>query len=288
MTRKGQVNRRIGKAVPVLFFLIASCAAANAAQRVAVILPEPSAHASKVAELFAEAFRVKFTVLDLSMTEAAFGANRPATPFNMTTAEAKAAAEVIGCETFLLLRAGTLRRTSLERPEYYESFVTIYTVDGRSGRLTAWDLASFEEASSDIAEKRVLNSAPALARSNAERLANAQSSMPSELRRPRMEEAVPESAAPDLKPPIPYNRIKPEYTKTAYLYGIRATVDIEADVDETGTILRTAVVRWAGYGLDDAVIKAVRSMNWRPAMRGGKPLPMRVLLRYNFTKIEKE
>jgi len=29
-------------------------------------------------------------------------------------------------------------------------------------------------------------------------------------------------------------------------------------------------------------------MNWRPGERGGKPLPMRVLLRYNFTKIEKE
>jgi hypothetical protein len=36
------------------------------------------------------------------------------------------------------------------------------------------------------------------------------------------------------------------------------------------------------------VTDAVRAMNWRPAMRGGKPLPMRVLLRYNFTKVEKE
>ena len=72
------------------------------------------------------------------------------------------------------------------------------------------------------------------------------------------------------------------------MYGVSGTVDIEADIDETGKISRTSIVRWAGYGLDESVERAVRTMNWRPAMRSGKPLPMRVLLRYNFTKIEKD
>ena len=40
--------------------------------------------------------------------------------------------------------------------------------------------------------------------------------------------------------------------------------------------------------LEESVEKAVRAMNWRPAMRNGSALPMRVLLRYNFTKVEKE
>jgi hypothetical protein len=48
------------------------------------------------------------------------------------------------------------------------------------------------------------------------------------------------------------------------------------------------IVRWAGFGLEEAVERAVRSMNWRPAMRNGKALPMRVLLRYNFRKVEKD
>jgi hypothetical protein len=52
--------------------------------------------------------------------------------------------------------------------------------------------------------------------------------------------------------------------------------------------MRTQIVRWAGYGLDEAVTETVRRMNWRPATRGGKALPIRVLLRYNFKKIEKE
>jgi hypothetical protein len=60
------------------------------------------------------------------------------------------------------------------------------------------------------------------------------------------------------------------------------------DIDAEGRIAASRIVRWAGFGLDESVEKAVRSMNWRPAMRNGKSLPMRVLLRYNFRKVEKD
>ncbi|MGH6862143.1 MAG: energy transducer TonB, partial [Phyllobacterium sp.] len=77
-------------------------------------------------------------------------------------------------------------------------------------------------------------------------------------------------------------------TQTAYLYEVAATVDAEVTIDEKGNLTQLDIVRWAGYGLDEAVIEAIRKMNWRPGERDGKPLPMRVLLRYNFTKLEKE
>ena len=95
-------------------------------------------------------------------------------------------------------------------------------------------------------------------------------------------------AAKNFRSPLPYRRLSPQYTTTAYLYSVAATVDIEVDFDETGKILRTEIVRWAGFGLDEAVTETVRKMNWRPATRAGKPLPIRVLLRYNFKKIEEE
>jgi hypothetical protein len=44
------------------------------------------------------------------------------------------------------------------------------------------------------------------------------------------------------------------------------------------------VVRWAGFGLDEATVATVRQMHFFPAMRNGTALPMRVLLRYNFRK----
>ena len=44
------------------------------------------------------------------------------------------------------------------------------------------------------------------------------------------------------------------------------------------------VVRWAGFGLDEEVVATVRRMHFRPAQREGEPVPVRVLLRYNFRK----
>ncbi len=104
-------------------------------------------------------------------------------------------------------------------------------------------------------------------------------------------EEVPDegsAAAKNLRPPQPYKRIKPEYTRDAYFYDIRATVDALVDIDENGTVTAIEIDRWAGFGLDESVAETIRKMNWRPATRNGKALPMRVLLRYNFTKIEKE
>jgi hypothetical protein len=65
-------------------------------------------------------------------------------------------------------------------------------------------------------------------------------------------------------------------------------VEIVIDADASGRIMRTEITRWAGYGLDESVDKTVRAMNWRPAERNGKSLPMRFLVRYNFKKIDKE
>ena len=103
-------------------------------------------------------------------------------------------------------------------------------------------------------------------------------------------DVVPDGLAlsPGLTAPTPYRRIKPEYPDSAAAYAIEATIEIEADVAADGSITRTAVKRWAGFGLDESAATAVRKMNWRPAMRNGKPIAMRVLLRYNFKRQEKK
>lgn len=48
------------------------------------------------------------------------------------------------------------------------------------------------------------------------------------------------------------------------------------------------ITRRAGYGLDESVAEIIKKMQRRPALREGKPLPIRVLLRYNFKKPESE
>jgi TonB family protein len=160
-------------------------------------------------------------------------------------------------------------------------------VDSRSGSLIGWFRESEEGANEKDAREKLLDNSKLLS----ERITSSlKSNRFSIVRDAKFVEVPPEgsSLADGLRTPVPYRRFRPEYTDLASSYGVRATVDIEVDIDADGTIVRTSIERWAGFGLEESVEKAVRSMNWRPAERNGKTLPMRILLRYNFVKVEKD
>jgi protein TonB len=107
---------------------------------------------------------------------------------------------------------------------------------------------------------------------------------------PVIEEAPEEesASAKGLRLPAPYRRLRPAYPDAARRAEVEATVDVLADIDSAGEVMRTEVARWAGFGLDEASVDTVRRMHFRPAMRDGVAIPMRVLLRYNFRKPPKE
>lgn len=259
-------------------------------QRVAILTPQKNAADTEYAERLTDSVPPPLRTLDSSQSVAAFRSVQIRDVFNMDAAEAKAAAEVMGCDYFVLMRTGEQRRSSFSRPEYYEAFAVLYLVSGRTGELVAWFLKSFDADDQNSARLALATSISETANEISDQIQTAARAERRSTVASKIEE-VPDAdspAAKDLKPPIPYRRIKPDYTTTAFLYDARATIDIEADIDSDGRILGTRIVRWAGFGLEQSVEKAVRGMNWRPAMRGGKPLPMRVLLRYNFTKVDKE
>jgi Gram-negative bacterial TonB protein C-terminal len=260
------------------------CAGA-AAQRIAVITPEPSEHTKQFTERLEDALAQRSKLLDGSLSRTAFLSAAVENPFNMTVADAKRVGSVIGCDFYLLVRTGNQRRTSLERAEYYEAFAAIYGVSSRTGRLAFWKMQKFEAGTAAEADKQLLASTETLAREIVDTIKDTGSKELIEKPMTRMEEP-PEPGTKNFRSPVPYRRIKPEYTRLAYMYDVAATVDIELDIGEKGDILNARIVRWAGYGLDEAVERTVREMNWRPAERDSKPLPMRVLLRYNFKKID--
>ena len=70
----------------------------------------------------------------------------------MTTAEARTAAAVMGCDFFVLLRTGGQRRSSFSKPDYFEAFAVHYVVDGRTGEMLAWSLESFEADNQNSAD----------------------------------------------------------------------------------------------------------------------------------------
>ena len=105
-------------------------------------------------------------------------------------------------------------------------------------------------------------------------------------------EAVIEEAPEDEKAaevqgirlPRPYRRLRPEYPDTAARAEAEATVDVVVDVGADGEVGEVQIVRWAGFGLDESTVATVRQLHFFPAMKNGTPIPMRVMLRYNFRK----
>ncbi len=259
------------------------------AQKIAVLTPEKNGQSEKFAEKLETSLSGKFKVLDSSLSAAAFLSSNPEKPFNLTREEAKIIGAAIGCEFFLLVKAENLRRYSFEKKEYFESYAAVYAVSSRTGRLVLWKLATFSANRSDEAEKLLFDTINDLTKEIADKLP-AVAKVEFNETVANLEEIPVESSldAKNFRAPLPYKRISPPYTALANLYKIAATVDIEIDFDESGKILRTEIVRWAGFGLDESVTETVRKMNWRPATRAGKTLPIRVLLRYNFKKLDKE
>ena len=272
--------------LPVVLFLFTFAVSIDA-QIVGVVSPDAAAISGFVPKLSKD-LAENLDVLDQSLVDAAFSALKHSEPYNMTSDEAKTSGSAIGCDFVLLVKTGNQRRTSFERPEYYESFAAIYVVSSRTGRLAYWTIRNAEERSQTEADSKLLSATPAIAR---DLQTSIKDSRKREIVEPRPTNIAepPTPGTTDAKgfvAPIPYRRIKPDYTTTAYLYNVIATVEILVDLDAAGTITRTEIVRSAGYGLDESVEKAVRAMNWRPAERNKKPLPMRVLLRYNFKKAD--
>lgn len=260
------------------------------AQKIAILTPEKAGHSEKFAEKLENALAAKFKISDKSLSETAFRSAIAAYPFNLSTEEAKNAGKIIGSNYFLLVKSANQRRTSLSKFDYTEAYAAVYAVSSRTGRLIFWKLVSLEADKPDAAEKKLFASAETLAAEIVENLKRAEEEELTESRTAKIEE-MPDanlSEAKNFRPPMPFRRIKPAYTSTAYLYNVEATIDILVDVGEKGDILRTEIVRWAGFGLDESVTETVRKMQWRAAEREGKFQPMRVLLRYNFKKIEKD
>ena len=232
----------------------------------------------------------KVKVLDPDLGRSAYASVSVEAPFNLTVDESKRIGAVIGCDAFILLRSATQRRSAFGRAEYYEAYAVIYVASARTGRLVWWRLLSREAPTPEKAGVLLEAEAGKLSDNIAH---DVRSILSREIKEPEtavVEELPAENTplAKGFRSPVPYRRIKPEYTPLAALYEVTATVEALVDLDVSGIVKRVEIVRWAGFGLDESVEKTIRVMNWRPAERNGKSLPMRFLVRYNFKKIDKD
>jgi TonB family protein len=235
------------------------------------------------------------TIADPDLSRAAAKGIGYTGSLNLTVIEARDLGAALATEFYILGDAQTLRRSSFETPVYFESYCTIFLVSARTGRLLLWERPSFEDAEATKAEARLSQYLSDDAQSRRLIAVIMKSHDDERMQRTVLTasaEAVIEEAPEDekaaeaqgLRAPRPYRRLRPEYPQTAARADAEATVDIVVDVGADGEVREVHIVRWAGFGLDESTVATVRQLHFFPAMKNGTPIPMRVMLRYNFRK----
>ncbi|HEU4508486.1 MAG TPA: energy transducer TonB [Pyrinomonadaceae bacterium] len=239
--------------------------------------------------------RLELAVADVDLTRAAAKGIGYSGSLNLSVSEARDLGAALATEFFVIGDAQTLRRSSFKSPVYYESYASIFLVSGRTGQLLFWERPSFENIDAAAAESQLLQYLGDGALSLRLVAAIEKAKRDEHLQRTVVNvsaEAVIEEAPDDEKAavaqgvrlPRPYRRLRPEYPETAARAEAEAIVDVVVNVGADGEVGEVEIVRWAGFGLDEATVATVRQLHFFPAMKNGTPVAMRVMLRYNFRK----
>jgi TonB family protein len=238
---------------------------------------------------------MRVVMLDRELARSAARGIGYAGSLNLTLAEARDLGAAVGCDFYLAGDAQVVRRSSSERPVYFEAYVTLFLVSARTGRLINWSRPAAEAATPERAEAalfalldgdettRLLASIGAALDGEARELRTRADSVASDPN----EEVIDLTSGQTfegLREPAPYNRLRPAYTEAASRAEAVATVDVEVEIGANGRVGDVRIIRWAGFGLDEEVAATVRRMNFRPATIDGEPRPSRVILRYNFRR----
>ena len=294
-----QKRSKLLQAVSLLCWLMIPVPAQEAARRVRVgVLGFAGKGVGRVAaESLAMAMAQDkiLSVNDIDESEAAARGLSYAGMMNLSLEEARDLGGALGCDFYFLGRIVTEELSDVARPKYGAAYLALVLVSARTGRLVLWQEVRAEAATPAEAAKQLpeLLANHAQAYVEASKTAQAQEQAAERQRLttetpPLLIPDAPETdtpAAKGLRLPAPYRRLTPAYPETAARVQAAGTVDALVELDAQGEVRNVTIVRWAGFGLDEAVADTVRRMHFRPAQRDGVGVPLRVLLRYNFRPV---
>lgn len=267
----------------MLFVLaLGAGARAQAAPRIAVIGAEGAEiETAAVSDLLRASRDV--SVLDRDLVASALRGAAYDGSVNLERSEAKRLALVTGSELLVFPRAYFRDLRGDPAPEV-EVYVALFVADGRTGTLVRFRGASAlastrrEAVATALGALRVeIEGIPSLAR----RLADERSKEPTAAPAAALDLVRSELPA-GARPPRFFRKPAPAVTLDAERARVTATVDLIVHFGDDGRFGPIEVARWAGFGLDDAAVEAVRSREFVPAAIAGRPVSSRALLRYTF------
>ena len=89
------------------------------------------------------------------------------------------------------------------------------------------------------------------------------------------------SATANLKPNITYVE-KAQYTVAARDNGVQGTVIVSAIFRADGTITDLTILRGLPLGLNEEAIKAARKIKFKPAIKDGIPVSVKMSMEFSF------
>jgi TonB family protein len=82
--------------------------------------------------------------------------------------------------------------------------------------------------------------------------------------------------------PIPIYKPEPAYSEEARKAKYQGTVVLWIVVDAQGNVADCRVVKPLGLGLDEKAVEGVKVWKFKPAMRNGTPVAVRVMMEVSF------
>lgn len=191
----------------------------------------------------------------------------------------------IGVEIVVLGTSSVVERESADPNHRWDAFAAVFLVDGRSGRLLRYRGMVILDATRAAAETRLIAAVAAEVATWIDRVRSDEGTV-GDTRNTEDSAFVDFVSQPEgrsgLIPPRFFSRPVPAYTPDADRAHVTATVELLVEFLADGTYGRIEVVRWAGFGLDESSVAAVRSSKFWPARRDGISIPARAVLRFNF------
>ena len=92
----------------------------------------------------------------------------------------------------------------------------------------------------------------------------------------------PYSVGGNVSAPIPIYKPEPAYSEEARKAKYQGTVVLWIVVDAQGNVADCRVVKPLGLGLDEKALEGVKVWKFKPAMRNGTPVPVRVMVEVSF------
>ncbi|MBX7223229.1 MAG: energy transducer TonB [Blastocatellia bacterium] len=228
-------------------------------------------------------------LIPASLVQAVMATEAGTLNFNPRLDEARALGAALGCDFYLLGRVSAGPKSGADRTSYHEIRLDVFWVDTRTGALVKWEAVTVtaptvEPAVTQICEtvrKAVAGAIPLLQGYRKEQTTGGTGSAIE----PEVLDLRSGQIPTGVAIPVFTKRPRPELTEAAKDAQIEATVETELVFGADGKTDRVQVVRWAGYGLEDAVQKAIAGYGFNPATRDGKPVSVRVLVDYHFRRV---